>query len=156
MHCSEALAFWLFIEILESCSMRAVYEEGLPGLLQRQQDLDELVKKQLPEIHYHLQRNGMDASFYASKWMLSLFQSNLPLENFEVSKIFFGEFLTHNWRFFNRLALEVIKELSQDILKKRDIGISVLLRTRLTPLEATKRDLNYIEEETFSSPSYMS
>jgi hypothetical protein len=32
LHCSEEIAFWLFVSLIEDYQMRDIYMEGLPGL----------------------------------------------------------------------------------------------------------------------------
>ena len=32
MHCSGTLTFWLFVELIEECELRDIYQVGLPGL----------------------------------------------------------------------------------------------------------------------------
>ena len=31
-HCSEVMAFWLFVSLIEDCEARDIYLPGLPGL----------------------------------------------------------------------------------------------------------------------------
>jgi hypothetical protein len=32
LHCSEVIAFWLFVSLIEDCDLRDIYMPSLPGL----------------------------------------------------------------------------------------------------------------------------
>lgn len=39
MHCSEDIAFWLFVSLIEDYEMRDIYQPKLPGLFKHSQVL---------------------------------------------------------------------------------------------------------------------
>lgn len=52
-HCSEEIAFWLFIALVEDCEMRDIYQPGLPGLYKHTQIIDILILENLNKIYKH-------------------------------------------------------------------------------------------------------
>ena len=59
IHCSETLAFWLFIELIEECELRDVFQNGLPGLNKHVYCIWLLVKKHLPKLHDHFEEHSV-------------------------------------------------------------------------------------------------
>jgi Rab-GTPase-TBC domain len=55
-HANEVMAFWLFINLIESCEMRDIYTHGLPGLFKHSQIIDMLIQENLNDIFQHFVR----------------------------------------------------------------------------------------------------
>lgn len=53
MHCSGALSFWLFVELIEEYELRDIYQVGLPGLHKHSFIIEMLVKEHLPVLAKH-------------------------------------------------------------------------------------------------------
>lgn len=45
MHCSEEVAFWLFVSLIEDYQMRDIYMPNLPGLYKHSNLLEQLLLK---------------------------------------------------------------------------------------------------------------
>ena len=43
LHCSETMAFWLFVALIEDCQMRDIYLPNLPGLSKHCQIMNWLI-----------------------------------------------------------------------------------------------------------------
>lgn len=54
LHCSETVAFWLFVSLIEDCDMRDIYLPQLPGLSKHSRIVELLIEKHLPALWYHL------------------------------------------------------------------------------------------------------
>jgi hypothetical protein len=52
-HCSEVMAFWLFIALLEDCEVRDIYLKGLPGLYKHSQIIEMLIMENLKDLFSH-------------------------------------------------------------------------------------------------------
>jgi hypothetical protein len=78
MHCSDTLAFWLFVELIEECELRDIYQVGLPGLHKHAYIIQMLVAKHLPKLSEHFEEHSVRPEMYASDWIFSLFASVLP------------------------------------------------------------------------------
>jgi hypothetical protein len=44
LHCSEVIAFWLFVSLIEDYEMRDIYLPKLPGLFKHSQMIDILIE----------------------------------------------------------------------------------------------------------------
>ena len=80
IHCSETMAFWLFVTLIEDCDVRDVYQPKLPGLYKHSQIIERLISLHLPEIDEHFTRNNIKAEMYAAEWVFGLFSSVVPIE----------------------------------------------------------------------------
>lgn len=121
MHCSGTLTFWLFIELIEECEMRDIYQVGLPGLQKHIEIIQILVEEHLPEIAAQFEEHQVTPMMYASEWIFSLFCSILPEHNSAVTAAFFNQFLTYKWEFFYKLILSILEHLKQQILEADDM-----------------------------------
>ena len=54
LHCSEEVAFWLFVALIEDFEMREIYMEGLPGHVKHSTLISQLMEAHLPYLHEHL------------------------------------------------------------------------------------------------------
>jgi hypothetical protein len=111
MHCSAPLTFWLFVELIEECELRDVFQVGLPGLQKHSYILRLLVAKHLPELGDHFEEHQVQAEMYASDWIFSLFCSVLPENQSAVTGSFFSQFLVHKWEFFYKLVLSILEHV---------------------------------------------
>ena len=80
IHCSETMAFWLFVTLIEDCNLRDIFTPKLPGLYKHSQVIERLLSIHLPDLHDHLSRNNIKAEMYTSEWIFGLFSSVIPLE----------------------------------------------------------------------------
>ena len=55
MHCSEEVAFWLFVALIEDYEMRDIYMPGLPGLYKHIAIMEYLMERFLPTLYHHFQ-----------------------------------------------------------------------------------------------------
>ena len=111
MHCSDTLAFWLFVELIEEYELRDIYQIGLPGLNKHAYIITHLVKVHLPKLSDHFEEHQVRAEMYASDWIFSLFASVLPETNSEVTASFFNQFFEHRWEFFYKLILSILEHI---------------------------------------------
>ena len=88
MHCSDTLSFWLFIELIEECELRDIYQVGLPGLHKHSYIIKMLVSQHIPDLAEHFDEHIVQPEMFASDWIFSLFSSVLPENNFKVTSSF--------------------------------------------------------------------
>ena len=53
-HCSEEIAFWVFVSLIEDYEIREVYLPGLPGLYMHTYIIDTLISLKISDIFRHL------------------------------------------------------------------------------------------------------
>ena len=108
MHCSSTLSFWLFVNLIEECELRDIYQEGLPGLIKHSFIINMLVKDHLPELHRHFEEHNVVAEMYAKDWIFGLFASILPDNQSHITAQFFSLFFEYKWEFFYKLTLSIL------------------------------------------------
>lgn len=89
MHCSGSLAFWLFVQLIEECELRDIFQVGLPGLQKHSYIIKMLVAKHLPRLSSHFEEHMVQPEMYASDWIFSLFCSVLPENQSKITASFF-------------------------------------------------------------------
>jgi hypothetical protein len=105
LHCSEVIAFWLFVALIEDFEMRDIYLPKLPGLFKHSQMIDILIEQHLPEVHSHFNEHSIKAELFASEWIFGLFSSVIPVD---FMGLFFDEFFKRSWVFFYQLVLQLM------------------------------------------------
>ncbi len=56
-HCSEEIAFWMFVALIEAFELRDIFEPGLPGLYKQCNLIDKLIELNIPDLSVHFVRN---------------------------------------------------------------------------------------------------
>ena len=102
------MSFWLFVELIEECELRDIYQVGLPGLGKHSTIIYLLVKKHLPDLQSHFSEHSVKPEMYARDWIFSLFTSVLPETNSKVTASFFSQFFVYKWEFFYKLVLSIL------------------------------------------------
>jgi hypothetical protein len=121
MHCSETMAFWLFVELIEECELRDVFQTGLPGLFKHTYIIRYLIMKHLPDLHEHFERHQVRPELYASDLIFSVFTMVLPETETHVTAAFFNLFFTYKWEFFYKLILTVLDHIREQLLACDDM-----------------------------------
>lgn len=121
MHCNSTLAFWLFVELIEECELRDIFQKGLPGLNKHTYIIRLLVKKHLPDLHVHFEFHNVRPEMYASDWIFSVFTSVLPETDSVVTAAFFSLFFKYKWEFFYKLILTILSHIQDKILETDDM-----------------------------------
>ena len=130
MHCTDGLAFWLFVELIEECELRDIYQVGLPGLQKHSIIIKMLVKKHLPDLSDHFDEHQVQTEMYASDWIFSLFCSVLPENQSSITSSFFTQFFEHKWEFFYKLVLSLLEHIQPKLLAAEDM-FSILQQIKI-------------------------
>ena len=117
LHCSEEVAFWLFVTLIEDYEMREIYMEGLPGHLKHSTLIGNLMEIHLPKLFDHLQDICMNIEIFATDWYFTLFANVIPTQQMHA---FFNYFYQFGWSFFHKFALTLLRILAPKILELED------------------------------------
>lgn len=80
LHCTEEIAFWLFVSLIEDYFMRDIYQPNLPGLYKHISILDQLMQQHIPELSDHLNKINVKGEMYCSDWIFALYANVIPAE----------------------------------------------------------------------------
>ena len=119
LHCSEEIAFWLFVALIEDYEMRDIYMEGLPGHIKHSTLITQLMETHLPELFEHLQDIGMNIEIFATDWYFTLFAKVIPTAQMNA---FFDSFFEFGWCFFHKFTLTLLRILAPQILQMDDMA----------------------------------
>lgn len=111
----ESDVFWLFVGLSEPANNRNIYEPGLSVLQPFIGKLEMLITKQMPELHVHMQREGVHVAAFSARWFLTLFSS---FETFGPKLVIrlLDIFVIDGWRIMLSMALVVLDELRELLL----------------------------------------
>lgn len=108
----ESDVFWLFVGLSEPANNRNIYEPGLAVLQPFIGKLEMLITKQMPELHAHMQREGVHVAAFSARWFLTLFSSFETLGPKLVIRLL-DIFVIDGWRIMLSMALVVLDELRE-------------------------------------------
>jgi hypothetical protein len=118
----EEEAFWCLHQMMNGkLNMRGLYVNGFPMLQQFFFQLNALIKKFLPAVGEHFQRQGVDPAFYATQWFMTVFAYHFP---FRVTLRVWDAFLCEGWKIVFRVAIALLDWEKADLLA---VGLEGLL-----------------------------
>lgn len=123
----EADCFWLFVGLSEPENDRNLYEPGLAVLQPLFHRFQLFFSKQKPELYEHLEQEGVPIASYTARWFLTFFSTFETFGPTLVIRIL-DLFVIDNWQIILSMALVVLDEL-EDVLLKADMeGILHILQ----------------------------
>lgn len=120
MHCSSTLAFWLFVDLVEECRIREIYQVGLAGLYKHSHIIHKLVEQEMPDLYSHFEENDVSPELYTNDWLFGFFATLIPEDETQVTAQFLTLFFRHKWEFFYKLALTLLEILRPSLLQIND------------------------------------
>jgi hypothetical protein len=108
-HCSEEIAFWLFVAIVEEYWLRDVFQVKLPGLYKHIALMEHLLQTYLPDLSAHLAACNISPEVYSSDWIFTLYANVVPIERYQ---LFLTNFFEDGWAFFYRFTLTYYEVLA--------------------------------------------
>lgn len=119
MHVSEEIdVFWMLVDIISSYGIESNFTTGLVGAKESFYIHDRLLKKLMPKLHRHLQKNDVDVSFYATKWYMELFIGSMP---FEFTLRVWDIFLSHGYKSIFLMSMAVMHYLQPRLMQANGI-----------------------------------
>jgi len=112
----EEEAFWCFHSMMHSevYRLRELYRPGFPMLNLFFYTLKRLIQKLLPKLFAHLDALGVDVSFFAAQWFLTIFVYHFQFRAvLRVWDIFFCE----GWKIVFRVAIGLLKWEEAELLQ---------------------------------------
>jgi len=118
IHCEENIAFWLFVELLESYELREVYDDGLKGMYRHSGILAIFMKKYMPDLLEHLESVDITIEMFMSDWVISFLCSFIPLNRLHT---YLTGFFVRGWVAFHCMVLAILTYMKDDIMKTNDM-----------------------------------
>lgn len=124
----EEEAFGVLVAIMYNYDLRDLYKDGFLMLHLHLYQLSRLIKDQLPKLHEHFERNGVETHMFASQWFLTLFTARFPL--FLVFHIL-DVFLLDRMQILFQVALTLLNEFENELRELDFEGILKYFRVTL-------------------------
>jgi hypothetical protein len=126
----EEESFWLLVAIMndDPYCMRELFTTDMAGSLETLFVADRLVQKLLPDLHQHLENEGINISMFATQWLMTIFSSSFDFDL--VSKVW-DNFLVEGWKVVYRVFIAILASCEQDLLNLPFEHILTFLRDKL-------------------------
>ncbi|ORC85607.1 rab-like GTPase activating protein [Trypanosoma theileri] len=104
----EEETFWALHALMYSdrYKLRELYRPGFPMLQQFFYQLKQLMARLLPKLYQHFENIGVDPSFYASQWFLTLFVYHFQ---FRALLRIWDIFMSEGWKIIFRVSIALMK-----------------------------------------------
>jgi len=114
----EAKAFSIFrtLMLCEPWKMCELYKPGMPGSQLLLCQYEKLLKRFVPDVAEHLEREMIVPSMYATQWFITVFTYNFP---FDVVVRVWDIFLTEGWPIVHKVAVAIMKKNKKEILSRK-------------------------------------
>lgn len=128
LHLPEEDSFWVFLQMMQSrmFAMRQLYLPGFPLLQQFFIIFRRLFRRLLPNLMSHFDVQGVDVSFFASQWFLTLFAYQFPITM--VSRIW-DLFFAEGWKFIFKVSMALLQWEQEKLQLMRMEEILLHLKT---------------------------
>ncbi|KAI9486962.1 MAG: rab-GTPase-TBC domain-containing protein [Benjaminiella poitrasii] len=113
LHMPDEAAFCVLVKLMSHYGLRGHFTPQMETLHERMYQFNQLLQTHLPQVHWHLDAQGVLPSMYASQWFMTLFAYRCPLEL--VYRVFDLLFVEGSNIILN-FALALIKKNQQTIL----------------------------------------
>jgi hypothetical protein len=126
----EEESFWLLVAIMndDPYSMRELFTKDMSGSLETLFVANRLLRKLLPDLHQHLNNEGVDISMFACQWLMTIFSSSF---NFDLVSKVWDNFLVEGWKVVYRVFIAILASCEQELLNLPFEQILTFLRDKL-------------------------
>lgn len=124
LHAPEEEAFSIFRHLMQGgrFRLRELYLPGFPLLRRQLHALRRYLRRLLPVVSHHFTEEGVELSFFASQWFMTLFAFQFPMDT--VCRVW-DLFLTMGWSIMTRTAVALL-EWEQEALLVMDMEQTLL------------------------------
>eukprot|EP00727_Mastigamoeba_balamuthi_P013560 m51a1_g8827 hypothetical protein (1165) ;mRNA; f:372055-385135 len=115
MYMSEEEAFWVFVQLLNEheYSMRGLFLPGFPLLHQAFHCHTQLLRRELPRLAEHFERQNIRSVFYATRWFMTGFIGVLPIE---LATRLWDVFLLEGYRVMFTTAVRILRHYQKTLM----------------------------------------
>jgi TBC1 domain family member 10 len=129
---SEEDAFWMLVCLMEKYDMKRLFLPHFPLLQECFFVYEELIRKRLPKLHEHLEKEQVHSSMYVSQWFLTLFVYQFP---FPVILRIWDIFVLEGWKVVFRVSLAVMRLLEKELLSRSFEHLMIYLKSETETLD---------------------
>ena len=159
MYMNEEDAFWALSELLtdRSHAMHGLFIPEFPKLHRLQDHHDKVVKKLMPKLFKHLEREGVYTSLYSLKWFMQCFLDRLP---FSLVLRVYDIYMIDGDKITTAMAYHILKLFKKSILKMDLEKIAPFLQEKLPNynfndddvIETLQESMNELRKSKLDSP----
>mmetsp|Transcript_20211 Transcript_20211/g.45813 ORF Transcript_20211/g.45813 Transcript_20211/m.45813 type:complete len:157 (+) Transcript_20211:2172-2642(+) len=95
------------------CSMRLLYNKEMSGLMQVFFVADHLLKRYVPKVHKHFEKEHVHISMFAPQWLGTVYTNSFP---FDLVTRVWDIFLVEGWKIVYRVMLAILRNFEKKLL----------------------------------------
>ncbi|KAF8287874.1 putative rab-like GTPase activating protein [Trypanosoma cruzi] len=124
----EEETFWALYTLMydRRYKLRDMYRPGFPMLQQLFYQLKRLMARFVPKVYHHFETMGVDPSFYASQWFMTLFVYHFQ---FRALLRVWDIFMSEGWKVIFRVAIALLKWEEKRLLEMHFDEILIALKS---------------------------
>lgn len=128
MQMPEEESFCVLVALMYDYGLRDLYKDGFEMLYLHLNQLNRLMKDQIPKLYEHFEQNGVETHMFASQWFLTLFTARFPLYFvFHILDVF----LLDGMQILFQVALTLLNEFESELRMLDFEGILKYFRVTL-------------------------
>lgn len=127
-HAAPNIAFALFVKLLEDFDLRPNYLPGLPGLIEKCEEINQRFATHVPRAHRVLEQSGgIQAEMHSMEIVMGLFGSMMPMDSLTM---FYDQFMREGWEAFFRVLIRFYRSIEDQIMTLEDpLDVIELVKT---------------------------
>lgn len=141
LHMPEEQAFCVFVRIMQHYGLRNLFRNNFDELYLKFFQLEQLLKDQIPDLHNHFARIGIEPFTYASQWFLTVFTAKFPLNAvFNIMDIFLLDGIDTIFQ----IAIALLASSKQELLAQDFEGVLKFFRVQMPKLYRNKENVQQL------------
>ena len=110
----EKISFWIFLSFIDNLELNLLFLKNMPDYLIRIYQLNFYIKTYFPQLSNHFKKNQINPHLFFSKWILTIFSSNLP---FDILYKVWDVFIIDKWKAIFKFCLIFLNLMKKDLIK---------------------------------------
>lgn len=108
-------AFWALLYLSKERGLHRIFKPGMPGLTKCIDIFGQLLHDVMPRLAAHLEKNGVPASMFSSKWFISLYSYSLPVT---LVMHIWDMFMESGWAVMWAVGLAILRLYESELMKR--------------------------------------
>jgi Rab-GTPase-TBC domain len=137
----EGEAFYALRQLMELSKMRCLFKKETPLLQQLFYIIKKLIAKHMPELYRHMDSEGVEVSFFAASWIVTLFSNALQYPKVDTIPplllFIWEQFISHGWKSIAKIIITLLKYYESNLISLKFDKIIMNLNEKCADLVLT-------------------
>jgi hypothetical protein len=137
----EGEAFYALRQLMELSKMRCLFKKETPLLQQLFYIIKKLIAKHVPELYKHMDSEGVEVSFFAASWIVTLFSNALQYPKVDTIPplllFIWEQFISHGWKSIAKIIIAFLRYYESNLINLKFDKIIMHLNEKCSDLVLT-------------------